>query len=247
MENSNNEIAAEWDHAHRFSPAPRYRRRIILNWLDKLKFTECLDVGCAQPYLLSEIVEKYNVKGYGCDISTKVIAKNKKLFPHYDFWVLDIEQENMTNHKQFDMVVSSEVVEHIPNWKIAIKNLAHLSQRYLLITVPCGKIRPIDRMVGHRQHFAGPEIKAEIEKNGFKCIKVSKHGFPVHSLYKRLINISPDTLYHSFQETKKYSFWQQCISHLLYIAFYVNDLFSSGEQLMILAQREDVITSSEVL
>ena len=45
-------VVAQWDDAHRYTPAPRHRRRLILDLLAGLDFADCLDAGCAQPFLL---------------------------------------------------------------------------------------------------------------------------------------------------------------------------------------------------
>jgi hypothetical protein len=233
------EIAADWDHSHRYSPAPRHRRLYILNILDRIKFSDCLDAGCAQPYLLQDISDRYHVPGYGCDLSTQVVALNKERFPALHFEAINLAQDRWPGGKRFDLVVSSEVIEHIPDWQAALKNIAAMSKKYLLITVPSGNLRPIDRMLGHHRHYKGPELLVEIEKNGFKPLEVSRHGFPIHSLYKRAINlVAPEKLYASFSGGKKYSLFQRVFSHSLYALFFLNYFFKSGDQIFVLAERQ---------
>jgi len=234
------EIAAHWDHAHRYSPGPRHRRKIILNMLKELHFSDCIDTGCAQPYLLQEIKRRFQVKGYGCDISTTVIKENKEKAPDCEFKVLDLEKEKWPNDRQFDLVISSEVIEHIADWEAAVKNIASMAKRYLLITVPSGKIRKIDRTVGHYRHYLGNELISHIENQGFRCLRSFHHGFPMHSLYKRLINnFAPDKIYASFQGGGEYTFLQKMFSQIIYITFYLNYLFSKGTQLFVLAERQN--------
>lgn len=234
------EIASQWDHAHRYSPAPRHRRKIILRLLKKLSFSDCLDAGCAQPYLLQEIAKKFNVLGYGCDISTQVVKANKQKMPQCDFQVLDLEKECWPNQKQFDLVISSEVIEHIDDWQSAIRNISAMAKRYVLITVPAGRVRTIDKKVGHFRHFEGNELIATLNTQGFRCLRFLRHGFPMHSLYKRLINcIAPNHVYESFQGGKEYSFLQKLFSQFIYILFYVNYLFSDGDQVIVLAERRE--------
>jgi SAM-dependent methyltransferase len=236
------EVAASWDQSHKYSPAPRHRRNIILKLLDKLEFSECLDAGCAQPYLLNDISNRYKVKAYGCDISQKVIASNKKNFPNCDFMALDLASDTWIDGKQFDLVISSEVIEHIENWQSAVKNLVRMAKQYVLITVPSGKRRPIDYKLGHYRHYTGDELKAEIEKNGFEVISFIKHGFPMHSLYKRLINfIAPDKIYNAFSSERKYSLLQKIISQTLYYLFYINYFFNSGDQIFVLAKNKKAV------
>jgi SAM-dependent methyltransferase len=236
-EHLDKEVTVNWKEMHHYSPAPRYRRRLILNHLKKLKFTNCLDVGCAQGYLIQEIANTFLVTGYGCDVSTQVIQENIYNIPACEFSVLDIEKASWPNQRQFDVVVSSEVVEHISDWKTAIKHLTAMTKHHLIITVPGGVMRTIDRKVGHVRHFKGDEIKHAIEIHGFEC-QVKRIGFPFHSLYKRLINfIMPDKIYDQFSGIKPYTFTQKFISTILYYSFYLNDFFNHGEQLMIFAKR----------
>lgn len=229
-------IAAHWDDAHRFSPAPRHRRRLLLKMIDDLKFNDCLDAGCAQLYLLKEVVRRHRVAGYGCDISDQVIASNRKLAPDCDFITLDLSCAVWPQGHKFDLVVCSEVLEHIPDWQSALSNLARMSRKYLLITVPSGKIQHMDRLVGHHYHFKGQELAAELAKLGFSITDIRRWGFPFHSLYKTLINrIAPDQIYESFADVR-YGFFRRLLCNSLYLLFYLNGFVNSGSQLILLAQ-----------
>jgi hypothetical protein len=114
-----------------------------------------------------------------------------------------------------------------------------MTRRHLLITVPSGPIRVMDRMVGHHQHFAGPELAAAIEARGLRIVKQRKWGWPVHSLYKVLVSrVSPEKLYASFGTTR-YTLGQRLVSHALCLAFFANDLFRGrGAQYLVLAEQK---------
>jgi hypothetical protein len=231
-------IAYAWQDVHRFSPAPRHRRRIILGILKKIEFNSCLDTGCAQPYLL-EAISKRNIQVFGCDISDRVIQANKKNFPAAQFEDVDISKEVYPQGKKFDLVISSEVIEHIKDWQQAIKNLTKMSDRYLLITVPSGKVHNIDKIIGHFRHYGYEELKDEIEKNGFKVIFYKLWGMPFHSVYKYLINaFGYKRIYKNFG-TSGYGVIKRIFSYCLYFLFYFNDIFKSGAQLFILAEKDD--------
>jgi len=222
--------------SQRYLALPRHRRKIILNLLKSITFADCLDVGSAQPDLLDDIKQNFNINAYGCDISKEIVHNNKIKMPNAAFRILDIEHETWPN-KTFDVVICSEVIEHIINWQAAITHLTLMSKRYLLITVPSGKIRKTDRMVGHYRHYHGEELIACLNNHGFKCIKLRKHGFPVHSLYKIFINIlQPEALYNAFHG-KKYTPVTKGFAHLVYLLFFMDYCFSSGNQLYILAER----------
>ena len=158
--------------------------------------------------------------------------------PDSEFKTLDIELETWPN-KRFDLVICSEVIEHIIHWEMAVKHLTEMSKNYILITVPSGKIRKTDLMVGHYRHYQGKELVSCLESHGFKCILTKRHGFPIHSLYKILINIfRPETLYNLFHGTGKYTRLKRGFAHIIYALFFMDYFFSSGNQLYILAERD---------
>ncbi|MFA5356661.1 MAG: class I SAM-dependent methyltransferase [Candidatus Omnitrophota bacterium] len=231
-----NDIAYEWSDAHRYSPAPRHRRRIIYNIIGKLEFDSCLDAGCAQPYLLSGFIGR-GKRVSGCDISGRVIDKNRNDFPGANFEIVDISRSVYPGNKKFDLVISSEVLEHIADWQGAIRNLALMSGRYLLITVPSGKIYNIDRLVGHLRHYQAGELKEELEKNGFTVIYHKRWGAPFHSLYKYLINAAGYKKTYERFALRPYGPLKRLFSDILYVIFYFNDIFCRGSQLFMLAER----------
>ena len=225
--------------SQRYLALPRHRRRIILSLLKSLKFSDCLDVGSAQHDLLDDIKRNFNINTYACDISEAIVNENKIKMPDSEFRVLDIERETWPN-KTFDLVICSEVIEHIVHWEAAVKNLTQMAKHYLLITVPSGKIRKTDLIVGHYRHYQGDELISCLKTNGFKCAELKQHGFPMHSLYKLLINIArPETLYNSFHSKDKYTLVKKGFAHLIYGLFFMDYFFSSGNQLYILAERDD--------
>lgn len=243
LQNANEQnVVAGWHDAHLYSAAPRHRRRIVLDVLAHLEFKDVLDAGCAQGFLLEQITRRFDVAGYGCDISDKVIEENQHRLRGIQFRALDLTRQRWPGDKQFDVVISSEVIEHIPQWQGVVASLAAMSRKHLLITVPTGKIRAMDRLVGHHQHFQGPELRATLEANGFVVDRIWKWGFPMHSLYKRLLSMLPaDHLYEQFAD-KPYGAFEKIVSRVLDAAFYLN-VFPAGAQLYVLAHRAPQQTS----
>ena len=231
-------VAAHWDQAHRYGPAPRHRRRLIRKLVRGLSFEDVLDAGCAQPHLLSELVREFHVKGYGCDISDEAMDAARRDMPSCEFLPIDLAYERWPDDRQFDLVVCSETLEHIAEWRLALDNLAAMTRRHLLITVPSGKIRPVDKLVGHHQHFAGPELTSALEERGFRVDLVRFWGFPMHSLYRWAVDkVGSDSVYESFAEGKPFTRSQKLLSDALYGAFFLNEPFRSGSQLIVLAEK----------
>lgn len=231
------QITDDWDDSHKFSPAPRHRRRIILDMIKKLQYESILDAGCAQPNLLEFFVQ-CGKKGYGCDISQKVIEKNRVRLPKCKFEAFDLCKMNYPTDQRFDLVICSEVLEHLPDWNAALNNLSRMTKKYILITVPSGDIRYIDKKVGHLHHFQSEELTQALSNLGFTTVSIKKWGFPVHTIYKIMVNaISPEKIFQEFS-ISKYSSKKIFLSQVLYSFFYINDLFRTGEQLFILAKND---------
>jgi SAM-dependent methyltransferase len=226
-----------WDDGHRYTPAPRHRRRILLRIMEGLDFQDVLDAGCAQPFLIGEIVSRFAVDAFGCDVSDQVVAENRRAFPGCQFETLDLTSEVWPDSRRFDLVVCSEVLEHLDDWRAALSNLVKMSRKHLLITVPGGPLRTMDRMVGHERHFPGPELVEALEALGCKVERQIRWGWPLHSAYKAAISrVSPSRLYESFSAGKPYGLAQKVVSELLFLLFHLNDLFEGGEQLIVHAR-----------
>jgi SAM-dependent methyltransferase len=231
------DVAAAWSDSHRYTPAPRHRRRLLLQWIDALAFDDVLDAGCAQPFLLQDIVARFNVPGHGCDLSPKIVAENRRVLPDCEFQVLDLAHERWPDDRQFDLVVCSEVLEHIENWEAALANVVRMARKHILITVPGGPLRAMDRIVGHHRHYQGPELTAALEQLGCEVTAARSWGWPLHSAYKASLSLlAPESLYRSFSDVKPYGPVKKAFSEVLYRAFYANDLAGRGHQLLVHAK-----------
>jgi len=227
---------ASWGDAHRWSPAPRHRRRLILKWIAGLEFDNVLDAGCAQAYLLEQILKRYRVSVCGCDSCEQVIEENRLRFPEAEFEVVDLSMSRWPGGRQFDLVVCSEVIEHIEQWTTALCNVASMARRWLLVTAPSGTVYPIDHHVGHFRHFDGQELDSQIEQLGFRILRSRHWGVPMHALYKSAVNsINPQAVYEAFGEAE-YGLGKRAVANLLYALFFVNDLFDAGGQYVVLAE-----------
>jgi SAM-dependent methyltransferase len=225
----------EWGDMIRYSPAPFHRRRMILELAGEVRFDSVIDIGCGNGEVLQAFGRRFpRARLVGADLSAKVIEDNRARFPSITFAQLDLGAGALD--QSADLVVCTEVVEHVEDWEAALRNLRAMCRGHLVLTVPSGKVFPIDRAVGHVRHFRAEELLAGLSRAGFACDRVWQWGFPFHTVYKSLINIAPDRTMHSFAG-QSYGLAQKLVSTVVGGAFYLNLRHSPfGRQLIVRAR-----------
>lgn len=227
-------LAVAWHDGQLHNPATRHRRKIIIDLLKKIRFKTVLEVGCGQPYLLTEIKKHFNCDCTGADISQSLFLANRKEFPRFKFKILDIVNKKL--NKKYDLIIASEVLEHVSDYQKALNNIAKMAKHYILITVPSSKILPVDRSIGHLHHFQPQEIIKPLKKLGFETEVCLMWGFPFHNLYKYAINLFPTEKIRSTFAESEYDKKKIFVSNIIYYLFFLN-LKIWGFQLIILAKR----------
>ncbi len=98
------------------------------------------DFGCGRGWLANKLSQYGFVTGF--DISEKSIQNAKNSFSEIQFHCLDASGEIPPHfHKSFDLVISSEVIEHIQDQETYIKNFSELLKPggQFILTTPNGK------------------------------------------------------------------------------------------------------------
>lgn len=181
-----------WDqqkNSHSYHPSVRLRNRFIFCQLKNIPFTSLIDVWCGDGYLLSLIKKHFPHKKYAwIDISDEIISENKKRYPWINFFAWDLWKNDFHIVSSYDVVVCSEVIEHIYDWKQVIKNLSHLinSKWYLVLTTQSWKRYKSDINIWHLKHFTLYELEQESIKQWLSVVFSYKKGFPFYDLQKWL-------------------------------------------------------------
>jgi 2-polyprenyl-3-methyl-5-hydroxy-6-metoxy-1,4-benzoquinol methylase len=95
-----------------------------------------LDIGCGEGFvtcLLEEALPKNKI--FGVDISAQAIKFAKTMTKGAEFIQGNIYDNDLEDNK-YDLVVCTEVLEHLENPDAAVAELMRISGRYILITVP---------------------------------------------------------------------------------------------------------------
>jgi trans-aconitate methyltransferase len=224
---------SEWADMVKYSPAPFHRRRMIVDLARRVTARSVLDIGCGTGEVLVALREALRPERLvGVDLSVAVVETNRRALPFAEFHAADVSQAPLAG--QWDLIVATEVIEHIADYMTALANIRKMCSGHVIVTVPSGRIYPIDRHMGHVQHFSAAEMTRALEASGFKVRELWEWGFPWHSLYKWAINLSPDRMLDRFTGGE-YSAMDKVVSQAITLLFYLNSR-RMGSQLVTLAE-----------
>lgn len=97
-----------------------------------------LDVGCAEGYMLNYLYQQGAVSGLtAVDIEEDKLAYAKEHYPFFDYVKGDVHQLDFQDGT-FDYVIATEILEHLPDPGLALKELNRVSREnaYVIISVP---------------------------------------------------------------------------------------------------------------
>ena len=136
-----------------------------------------LDVGCGEGFI-TELVRK-EFKGIkrivGVDCAREALEIAKARNPQIEFVEGSIYNLNFENN-EFDIVICTEVLEHLENPQIAFKEIQRVGKKFLLITVPhepwfrlgnlitLKNISRLGNPIDHVQHWTFYKFKKWIQK-----------------------------------------------------------------------------------
>ena len=225
---------SHWNEFFRYNPASRHRRRMIRALISGLPFRSVLDAGCGNGELLSNLFrgrrDGLRLKGFDLN-HAEAPALLRELGADYQ----QLNADTAALPERFDLVIASEMVEHTRDDAAAMRNLAAMTARWILITVPSGTIYPTDKAMGHTRHYTREGLRALAEGAGFRTLACFNWGWPFHSFYRHSLNWAADHVLEEFGH-EKYSRAQILLCELLYGLFFLNSR-RAGQQLFYLGER----------
>jgi len=132
--------------------------------LSLISFDRVLEFGCGEGYFLAEMRKRsayFQPQSFlGVDIRKEAITYASELNPGYKFLQRNILAHPLTSFRP-DLVIASEVLEHIPSPAFCLTQLKQLESRYFLLTVPWEpwfrllnflRGRDVSRLGNHPEH-----------------------------------------------------------------------------------------------
>jgi len=108
----------------------------LFSLIKSLRTDSILDAGCGEGFTMDKLIKNgIGRKIEGIEYSKDSISYGKKLFPD-----LTIKQESIYDlpykDDSFDLVLCTEVLEHLEEPSKALREILRVGKKYLLITVP---------------------------------------------------------------------------------------------------------------
>lgn len=222
---------ASVDDMRQYGPMARHVRRLIFQVIGDLSFGSILDVSCGGGELLSEMAMRYPaVELAGTEYSRRRLEAAAQRIPRERLYQLDLVTEAL--NRQFDLVVCSEVLEHIADDHAAIANLRRMTRRYLLVTTIQGPFYEYERQsVGHVRSYTRADLEGKIQEAGFRIVRTIEWGWPFYSpIYRGLL-----ALMQARGTTGTYGTFRKLVAWVLYVIFLLNS-HQCGDELVVLAE-----------
>jgi SAM-dependent methyltransferase len=209
----------------RYNPGARHRRRHTFELLARCRFDSLLDVGCGNAELLRLIDERWPGKKLaGADLSAAVVEQNRQTLPSMEFFTANIDEDGLPVDRTFDVVVCTEVIEHLDDPEAAMRRLAAAVTPggHLVVTCPTGKLWPTEQHFGHVRHPRDADLAMWGRRAGLDVEELWAWGFPTYALTKWAANVRPEAALKAFAGERRYGLPQIAVSTALFLANYAN-------------------------
>lgn len=161
----------------------------LISLAKPLKADSILDAGCGEGFTMNKLRENgIGKKIEGIEYEKDAIDFGKKIFPN-----LIIKQASIYDipygNNSFDLIICTEVLEHLEDPTKALREILRVSKKYLIISVPNEPLFMISNLlrgknlsrlgndVGHINHWNPLSLKKYLMQNKVK-VKIIKLPFP---------------------------------------------------------------------
>lgn len=160
-DNENTLLTSEDHHPHGgYTPAAfrHYIRQIaLLDALESIPFESALDVGCSEGYFLNLLHGRFGGEVWGVDLSTVAL---RKAHSNYGLPVAAADATRLPfADGSFDLVYSTEVIEHVLDPDQMIAEMRRVSRGTVLVTTPVSQ--------SEDEHEPDFDLKEEGHVNNF--------------------------------------------------------------------------------
>jgi len=179
-----------WGDMQRFGPVHRHILEDMVRTVASLDVRRVLDVGCGSGENLAALAGLSRYELAGVDTSQEALNLARHRVPQARLTQLDVQREALP--ERFDLVMSIQVVEHLPDDVAAFRNIASMANNYVFISTIQGRMRSSEVLIGHVRNYSEAELRHKLESVGLEVLKVRGWGFPFYSpVYRSLAEWLP--------------------------------------------------------
>ena len=162
----------------------------VMRALKMLSFRSLLDVGGAEGYMAAMVRKFHGADVRLCDLSNEACARAREIFN------IDADPVDGTSlpydDDSFDVVLSSEMLEHIPDYGSAFNELLRVARKAVIVTVPCEPPEIVAENIrlkvphGHIHAFSLDSFRERGSDDGIRVLSWGLHCFLFRGFYRLL-------------------------------------------------------------
>lgn len=180
-----------WAHlgnSHASHPGNRFRYELIVDRVARLgrRFERVIDCGCGDGSLLARLERGVDCgELYGMDVARS--PESARICPRMQFTLQDLGQPVAEPLRGgFDLVLCSEVIEHVADDRTVIENLAALVRPggIVVLTTQTGRIYRTEQFLGHLRHYDLSDLSGRVAAAGLHVESSFRCGWPWLRLQK---------------------------------------------------------------
>lgn len=180
-----------WGGMQDIGPVHRHVARILVETVRPLDVRSVIDVGCGNGANLAAMQAALGIEDVtGIDISPEAIAVAQKRVRGV-FHVMDLASPaglGAGADRTFDLVLSSQVIEHLEDDDAFLARLRAMCGGYCLVGTMQGRMRKSEVHIGHLRNYTRAGLEKQMRRAGFSIERVIEWGFPFYSpIYRSLI------------------------------------------------------------
>lgn len=194
QKNHNNHIFMPEDHMDKLynsknplvSFVHRQRLDAIVDSMPRHNGLKILDAGCGEGHLISKLHEKNPSNNYyGIDTTEVAIEKAKKRCFFAEFSMMDLNNIHFEDGF-FDVVITTEVLEHVYDYKLAISEMKRVLVKngFLIVTFPNEFLWTVSRFILGRRPIKVPDhvnsFTPEIMKSAVNLELIDQKNLPFY-------------------------------------------------------------------
>ena len=152
----------------------------------------------------------------GVDVSPEALSLAAQRVPGVRLHELDAQRNKLD--ERFDLVMALQVIEHLPDDVAALRNMAAMADRWVLVTTMRGRMRRSEPAISHLRNYSDDELRRKAASAGLDVVDLFGWGFPFYSpLYRTAVEWLPGG-----PPQGPMGKGQRTVACLLYLLYYLN-------------------------